>query len=222
MRRHLGALHNTTNGDYRENITVNSRGPRTRKLSVKGCLKGRSVRAAFASGDEYRVMLVANKFQTGFDQPLLCAMYVDKRLSGVTTVQTLSRLNRTYAKGGKDTTYILDFVNDPHAILEDFKTYYRDATLTETADPNLIHDLQNKLDAAGIYTDADVIAVSDVMIKGTSGDKQALHSELEAAITPPSRAFHDRWDAAVADDDKEEPQAPRKNVRKQEKRYENG
>ena len=58
-------------------------------------------------------MLVANKFQTGFDQPLLVAMYVDKRLSGVAAVQTLSRLNRTYAKGGKDTTYVLDFVNDP-------------------------------------------------------------------------------------------------------------
>jgi hypothetical protein len=67
-------------------------------------------------------MLVANKFQTGFDQPLLCGMYVDKRLAGITAVQTLSRLNRAY--DGKDTTYVVDFVNDPEEILAAFKTYY--------------------------------------------------------------------------------------------------
>ena len=72
-------------------------------------LRGRDIREAF-KGDEYQILLVANKFQTGFDQPLLCGMYVDKRLAGIQAVQTLSRLNRAHP--GKDTTYVLDFVND--------------------------------------------------------------------------------------------------------------
>lgn len=84
-------------------------------------LKGRDIRKAF-QGDEYQVLLVANKFQTGFDQPLLCGMYVDKKLAGIQAVQTLSRLNRCHP--GKDKTYVLDFVNDPQDVLEAFKTYY--------------------------------------------------------------------------------------------------
>ncbi|WP_204483689.1 type I restriction enzyme subunit R domain-containing protein, partial [Aeromonas veronii] len=78
-------------------------------------LKGRDMRKAFDTAD-YQVMLVANKFQTGFDQPKLCAMYVDKKLTGVDCIQTLSRLNRTYP--GKESTYVLDFVNDPQDVLE--------------------------------------------------------------------------------------------------------
>ena len=74
--------------------------------------------------DEYQILLVANKFQTGFDQPLLCGMYVDKRLAGIQAVQTLSRLNRAHP--GKDTTYVLDFVNDADEVLAAFKTYYDD------------------------------------------------------------------------------------------------
>ena len=158
-------------------------------------LKGRDIANAFAT-DEYRVMLVANKFQTGFDQPLLCAMYVDKQLSGVTAVQTLSRLNRMYV--GKDTTFVLDFVNDPAEILKAFLPYYRDATLTATTDPNLVHDLQNKLDAAGIYTNDEVVAVSDVVILG------AGNNGLAAAIDKPVHRFRSRWNAAVAADDKVE------------------
>ena len=90
-------------------------------------LKGRDIREAF-KGDEYHILLVANKFQTGFDQPLLCGMYVDKRLAGIQAVQTLSRLNRAHP--GKDTTYVLDFINDPEDILQAFKTYYTTATLS--------------------------------------------------------------------------------------------
>ncbi len=107
-------------------------------------LKGRDLRTAFAT-DDYRVMLVANKFQTGFDQPLLCAMYVDKQLSGVTAVQTLSRLNRRLPSAGKNTTFVLDFVNDPDEILAAFKPYYGESTLATGTDLNLIHDLQAKL-----------------------------------------------------------------------------
>jgi len=92
---------------------------------------------------------VANKFQTGFDQPLLCGMYVDRRLDGIQAVQTLSRLNRCHP--GKDTTFVVDFVNEPDAILAAFKTYYATAELAEATDPNLILDLKTKLDAQGHY-----------------------------------------------------------------------
>src|SRR5262249_32704301 len=97
-------------------------------------LKSRDIKKAFEGG-EYQILLVANKFQTWFDQPLLCGMYVDKRLAGIQAVQTLSRLNRAYP--GKDETFILDFVNDPAEVLDAFKTYYTTATLSATTDPNL-------------------------------------------------------------------------------------
>jgi hypothetical protein len=102
-------------------------------------LKRRDIRKAFEGG-EYQVLLVANKFQTGFDQPLLCGMYVDKRLAGIQAVQTLSRLNRAHP--GKDTTYVLDFANEPADVLEAFKTYHTTATLSATTDPNLVYDLR--------------------------------------------------------------------------------
>jgi len=92
------------------------------ETNLNSGLRGRALSVAFGT-DDFQVLIVANKYQTGFDQPLLCAMYVDKRLSGVTAVQTLSRLNRTYPAGGKDTTYVLDFVNDPAEILASFKPY---------------------------------------------------------------------------------------------------
>ncbi|EQD36324.1 type I restriction-modification system, restriction subunit, partial [mine drainage metagenome] len=92
-------------------------------------LAGKSIREAFQGKNgqrgDYAVLLVANKFQTGFDEPLLCGMYVNKCLDGVQAVQTLSRLNRAYP--GKDTTYVVDFVNDPDDILNAFKPYYETA-----------------------------------------------------------------------------------------------
>src|SRR5690625_1569927 len=88
-------------------------------------LMGRDLRDAFDTED-YNVMIAANKFQTGFDQPKLCAMYVDKKLQGVDCVQTLSRLNRTFP--GKE-TFVLDFFNDPKDILEAFEPYYGKAEL---------------------------------------------------------------------------------------------
>lgn len=88
-------------------------------------------------------LLVANKFQTGFDQPLLCGMYVDKRLAGIQAVQTLSRLNRRH--DGKDTTYVIDFVNDPEEVLKSFKQYHTTAQLSDSTDPNLVFDLKAKL-----------------------------------------------------------------------------
>ncbi|MCD6584682.1 MAG: type I restriction endonuclease subunit R [Desulfobacteraceae bacterium] len=113
-------------------------------------LKGRDMRKAFDAKD-YQVMIVANKFQTGFDQPKLCAMYVDKKLGGVECVQTLSRLNRTYPGKADSGTFVLDFFNDPKDILESFQPYYQTAELADVSDPDLIFDLFDKLRAAGIF-----------------------------------------------------------------------
>src|ERR1035441_233634 len=139
-------------------------------------LKGRDIREAF-KGDEYRILLVANKFQTGFDQPLLCGMYVDKRLAGIQAVQTLSRLNRAHP--GKDTTYVVDFVNDPEEVLASFKGYHTTAELSATTDPNLVFNLRAKLDAAGHYDDFEIDRVVAVELK--PGAKQ---SELVQALEP--------------------------------------
>ncbi|RUU88102.1 type I restriction endonuclease subunit R, partial [Mesorhizobium sp. M7A.T.Ca.TU.009.01.1.2] len=139
-------------------------------------LNGRDIREAFKL-PEYHILLVANKFQTGFDQPLLCGMYVDRRLAGIQAVQTLSRLNRAHP--GKDTTYVLDFVNSSDDILKAFQTYYETASLENVTDPNLVFDLRAKLDALGYYDDFEVERVVRVELDPTS--KQ---SDLVAAITP--------------------------------------
>lgn len=154
-------------------------------------LKGRDIGEAF-KGDEYQILLVANKFQTGFDQPLLCGMYVDKRLAGIQAVQTLSRLNRAHP--GKDTTYVLDFVNDPEEVLTSFKAYFATAELETTTDPNLVYNLRAKLDAAGHYDEFEVERVVTVELNPAS--KQG---ELVAALEPVSDRLLKRYKAAQAD-----------------------
>ena len=139
-------------------------------------LKGRSIRDAF-KGTDYQILLVANKFQTGFDEPLLCGMYVDRRLAGIQAVQTLSRLNRAHP--GKDTTYILDFVNSSEEILAAFKTFYETAELEGVTDPNLVYDLRAKLDGSGHYDDFEVDRVVAVEM-----NPKAKQSDLIAAIEP--------------------------------------
>jgi len=114
-------------------------------------LKKRDMRIAFDS-DDYQVMIVANKFQTGFDQPKLCAMYVDKKLAGVECVQTLSRLNRTYPNKAESGTFVLDFFNEPEDILGAFQPYYQTAELADVSDPDLIFTLHDKLRATGIFS----------------------------------------------------------------------
>jgi type I restriction enzyme, R subunit len=161
------------------------------EINMNPGLKGRSIPKAFAT-DEYQVLLVANKFQTGFDQPLLTAMYVDKKLSGVTAVQTLSRLNRTVP--GKQ-TFILDFVNEPDEILESFKPYYREASMSEVTDPNIVHDLQTKLDAGDVYTEADVDRLAKAWFT------QQGHNAIAAAMQPAKSRFNHRYDAAQHADD---------------------
>ena len=158
-------------------------------------LKGRDLREAFA-GDEYGLLIVANKYQTGFDQPLLAAMYVDKRLAGVAAVQTLSRLNRTAP--GKDATFVLDFVNDPQEILEAFLPYYKTARLTAVTDPNLIHKLQAKLDGVQIYTRSEIDAFATVFY-----DPKCQQKDLHAHIAPAVDRYQKRRKCAVEEDNKE-------------------
>jgi len=153
-------------------------------------LKNRDISDAF-DGSEYHILLVANKFQTGFDQPLLCGMYVDKKLSGLQAVQTLSRLNRAYP--GKDTTYILDFVNSEGDILCAFKQYYETAELEASTDPNRVFDLLAKLDATGYYDEHEVERV--VKAELTSQPKQ---SDLAAAIFPVADRLLKLYSAALA------------------------
>ena len=151
-------------------------------------LNGRDIRDAFKT-DAYQVLIVANKYQTGFDQPLLCAMYVDKRLDGITAVQTLSRINRTAP--GKERTCILDFVNEPSDILAAFLPYYRQAALANVTDPNLIHALQAKLDDAQIYTDSEIATLVRVEI-----DPKGTQKALQTALTPAVDRFRVRWRTA--------------------------
>lgn len=149
---------------------------------------------------EFRLMLVADKFQTGFDQPLLSAMYVDKRLPDVHAVQTLSRLNRTYrAPSGevKERTYVLDFVNDPGDIREAFLAYYLEAHVETATDPNMVHRLATKLAQARIYTPADVERYAEAWWSPVQS-----HAALTAAVTPAREEFANRWgEASVGKDD---------------------
>nr|WP_086494250.1 type I restriction endonuclease [Novosphingobium panipatense] len=151
-------------------------------------LKGRDIRDAF-TGEDFHLLLVANKFQTGFDQPLLCGMYVDRRLAGIQAVQTLSRLNRAHP--GKDTTYVLDFVNSSEEILTAFRTYYDTAELEAATDPNLVLDLKAKLDASGHYDEFEVERVATVEM-----NPRAKQGDLIAAIEPVADRLLKRYKAA--------------------------
>ena len=135
------------------------------------------VEHAFKSDDMgYRVIIVANKFQTGFNEPRLCAMYVDKKLSGVATVQTLSRLNRIFP--GKPTPMVVDFVNEPEFIVKDFKRYYAGASINTDVDPNSLHKLGDELDTAGFYTTEEMERVAQAYMDGADSE------ELRGAAAP--------------------------------------
>ena len=148
-------------------------------------LNGRDMRKAFDTQD-YQVMLVANKFQTGFDQPKLCAMYVDKKLTGVDCIQTLSRLNRTCP--GKTSTFVLDFVNDPQDVLEEFQKYYETAELETVSDPNLVYDLFHKLKSTGIFTWNEVVAFTDAYFDPKRG-QEAMLGYIKPAVDRFSKRY---------------------------------
>lgn len=115
--------------------------------------------------DEYKVLIVAEKYQTGFDEPLLYAMYVDKKLDGIKAVQTLSRLNRTCT--GKDGTFVLDFVNDWEDIQKSFQPYYEATGISGETDPNILYDLETTIKEYQLFTVEEVNKVNETFFKGT-------------------------------------------------------
>jgi len=168
--------------------------------SLNPGLKGRDIRDAFEDA-AFHLLLVANKFQTGFDQPLLCGMYVDRKLAGIQAVQTLSRLNRAHP--GKDTTYVLDFVNSTQEVLGAFKTYYDVAELEGLTDPNLIFDLRAKLDATGHYDAYEVDRAAGVLMnpKATQGDLISAMEPVADRLLKLYAAAKARWASAVERED---------------------
>jgi type I restriction enzyme R subunit len=131
---------------------------------------------------EYQILLVAEKYQTGFDQPLLHTMYVDKKLSGVKAVQTLSRINRMC--DGKTETFVLDFVNSREDIEAAFQDYYQETGVSETTDPNIIYDIKNVLDNYLLYTPSEIENFVKVFFKKTQSniDLAKLNSFIDPAV----------------------------------------
>lgn len=128
--------------------------------------------------DPYRFLIVAEKFQTGYDEPLLHTMYVDKQLTGIKAVQTLSRLNRAHPR--KTDTFVLDFVNDADTISEAFSDYYRTTILSEETDPNKLHDLKGMLDGLQVYARSQVDELVELFLGGA--DRDRLDPILDACV----------------------------------------
>lgn len=137
--------------------------------------------------DEYQLLLVADKYQTGFDQPLLHTMYVDKKLSGVKAVQTLSRLNRMNA--GKEDTFILDFVNETQDILDSFQPYYELTSIKENSDPNHLYDLKAELEKSNIIWESEVTNFCNVFFKSSKSLSSTDQGKLNAYIDPAAERF---------------------------------
>lgn len=146
---------------------------------------------------EYQVLLVAEKYQTGFDQPLLHTMFVDKRLAGIQAVQTLSRLNRIHPL--KEDTFVLDFVNEREEIREALKTYYEGAGMGEQVDPARMYVIKSELDASGIYLDEEVERFCAVYFKPKQRQSALDHQAMNAALDPAVSRF-----AVRQKDDEEE------------------
>ena len=159
----------------------------------------------FASPD-YQILLVAEKYQIGFDQPLLQAMYVDKRLGGVQAVQTLSLLNRTAP--GKAPPFVLDFVNNPEDIRSAFSRYYDATELLAASDPYRLEELKHEINGVQVYHQAEVEAFASVFHLPPGRRQAGAHRLLEAQLQPAmgrfgdleedeQEAFRDRLDALV-------------------------
>lgn len=153
------------------------------EVEMNGGLKEKELPDTFAK-PEFRVLLVAEKYQTGFDQPLLHTMYVDKRLAGIQAVQTLSRLNRTHPL--KDDTFVLDFVNDPAEIQEAFRQYYEGSVMGEQVDPDKLYEVKAELDASGIYLQTEVAEFARVFFapkrRQSPGDHKMMNAILDQAV----------------------------------------
>jgi type I restriction enzyme R subunit len=159
-------------------------------------IKEKELPEKFAS-DEYQVLLVAEKYQTGFDQPLLHTMYVDKRLSGIQAVQTLSRLNRTHP--GKEDTFVLDFYNDREEILASFQPYYEHTLIGEEVDHRQLYELQAKLEAEQVFFKAEVDEFSRIFYKPRKKQTPSDHAKMNACLDPAVGRYN-----ALEDDKQEE------------------
>ena len=144
-------------------------------------IKSSEIADKFGS-DAYQVLLVANKFQTGFDQPLLHTMFVDKRLDGVQAVQTLSRLNRTTT--GKEDTFVLDFVNKPEDIYQAFKPYYEETPIGETADPQQLNDLSYQLYQWQLFSQENVNQWCEIWFRPKTSLTGGEHKKLNSLLDP--------------------------------------
>ena len=143
-------------------------------------IKEKALPAAFHT-DEYGMLIVAEKYQTGFDEPLLHTMFVDKKLSGVKAVQTLSRLNRTMR--GKVDTFVLDFVNSAEDIRKAFEPYYEETVLEEETDPNVIYDLKNTLDEFRVYQQMEIDRFAEIFYTDKEQGQGDL-GKLQGTIRP--------------------------------------
>ena len=180
--QHLAELGNPFKALVAFSGTVQDGGQSYTESSMNGIQEAQTANTFEAP--EYRILIAANKFQTGFDQPLLQTMYVDKKLGGVNAVQTLSRLNRTHPD--KPGTRVLDFANESDDIQAAFQPYYETTILSEATDPNLLYELQTRLKAFPVYTDEDVEAFARVFFAdGTTLD------QLYAALPPVVARFSD-------------------------------
>jgi len=148
--------------------------------------------------DEYKILIVADKYQTGFDQPLLHTMYVDKKLSGVKAVQTLSRLNRMHP--GKVDTFVLDFANDRQTILDSFQPYYEITSVTEETDINHLYDLKARLDEFQVYWTQEIEAFANVYFDPKTKLNNPKHQKHLYAFTDPAV---DRF-KAIAEEEKQD------------------
>jgi type I restriction enzyme R subunit len=149
-------------------------------------IKQKELPEKFAT-QEYHVLLVAEKYQTGFDQPLLHTMYVDKRLAGIQAVQTLSRLNRIHLL--KEDTFVLDFVNKREEIQEAFKTYYEGAEMGEEVDPARMYQLKAELDASGVYLSEERDRFCQIYFTPKQRQSAADHQAMNAALDPAVSRF---------------------------------
>lgn len=169
-------------------------------------LQGADIPEAFDT-NEYQVLIVAEKYQTGFDQPLLCAMYVDKKLENLAAVQTLSRLNRTYNGpfGKKERVFVLDFVNDTERIKEAFLPYYQGAEIDTPTDPNAVYDLKQKIDDYGMpafYTEADIELFAAELFNQAKNEQQR-QTTLNNLMGPIAQRYVERLKKARDDQDEE-------------------
>lgn len=157
------------------------------EVGMNNGIKEKELPGKFAT-DEYQILVVAEKYQTGFDQPLLHTMYVDKRLAGIQAVQALSRLNRTHP--GKDDTFVLDFVNETQEILDAFQPYYEQTSIAEQADPRQLYDLQARLYGYQVYYKAEVEEFAKVFYKPTQRQTATDHAKMNACLDPAVGRFN--------------------------------